>query len=349
MKSPYSVRWNLSLQYQLTPNLVTEVAYIGNHSVHLPVTYTQFNGIPVPYLSTALMRDQPVIDALSATVPNPFLGLQTSTSTNKTVAVAQILAPYPQFPQGQSSPGSSGVVMHDNSVGSSYYHSLNVRAQQRFAHGATLIGAFMWSKMIDATTWLNATDLAPEHRISPFFRPMRFSLASTYDLPIGRGKHIRVQNGVLNALVGGWKVAGTYTFQLGGPLTWLNGSTNNPGDYLYLGGDLNAQPRNINGYAFDVTRFDNKTADQFQYHVRTFASTFGNVRSDGINEIGGSIQKRFRLGETRNFQIRFEGFNLLNHPVFAAPNNTASSSAFGTITSMANKPRSMQVVARLVF
>jgi len=349
MKSPYSVRWNLSLQYQLTNNLVTEIAYIGNHSVHLPVTYTQFNGIPAQFLSTLPVRDQNVINQLSATTPNPFLGLPTSTGTATTISAAQLLAPYPQFPQGQSSPGSSGVVMNDNSVGSSYYHSFNFRAQQRMAHGVTLLGTFMWSKMIDQTTWLNATDLVPEHRISPFFRPLRFSLASTYELPVGRGRALNVQNRLLNAVVGGWLVAGTYTFQLGGPLTWLNGSTNNPGDYVYLGGDFNSQPRNVDGNAFDTSRIINATAQQFQYHIRTFASTYGDIRSDGINEIGGSMQKRFYIGERRMFQIRFEGFNLLNHPVFAAANTTVSSSAFGTITAMANKSRSMQVVARLVF
>jgi hypothetical protein len=89
--------------------------------------------------------------------------------------------------------------------------------------------------------------------------------------------------------------------------------------------------------------------DQYQYHIRTFASVFGNVRTDGINEFRSSLQKRFLLGEKRIFQIRFEAFNLLNHPVFAAANTTASNSAFGTISSMANKPRSAQLVARLGF
>jgi len=93
---------------------------------------------------------------------------------------------------GQASPRSSGVVMHDNSVGSSYYHSFNVRVQQRLAHGVSLLGTFMRSKMIDQTTWLNDSDATPERRISPFFRPMRFAAASTYEVPIGRGKRINV-------------------------------------------------------------------------------------------------------------------------------------------------------------
>lgn len=349
MKSPYAVRWNLSLQYQLTPNLVLEAAYIGNHSVHLPITYTQFNGVRAPYLSTALVRDQNTISALTATVPNPFKGLQTSIASSSTISAAQLLSPYPEFATGTTSPGSSGVVMNDNSVGSSYYHSLNVRAQRRLSHGMSLIGTFMWSKMIDQTTWLNYSDPTPERRISPFFRPLRFSVASTYELPFGRGRRFHVESRLVNAIFGGWQANGTYLFQVGGPLTWLNGSTNNPGDYVYFGGDLNSQPRNVDGYAFDVTRFDTKTADQFQYHIRTFASAFSNLRTDGINNFDGSLLKRFDIREKSYFQIRAEVFNLINHPVFGAANNTVSNSAFGTITSQANRPRMIQFVARLVF
>jgi hypothetical protein len=226
---------------------------------------------------------------------------------------------------------------------------LNFRVQQRLSGGLSLIGAFMWSKMIDQATWLNDSDLIPERRISPFFRPMRFSVASTYALPFGYGRKFRMQSRLLNALAGGWQLNATYQFQLGGPLTWLNGSTNNPGDYVYLGGDLNSQPRNVDGYAFDVTRFNNKTADQFQYHVRTFATTFANVRVDGINNFDGSMLKKFQIREKSYFQIRGEIFNLMNHPVFGAPNNTASNSAFGTITTQANRSRMVQFVARLVF
>ena len=149
--------------------------------------------------------------------------------------------------------------------------------------------------------------------------------------------------------MGDWQLNATYQFQVGGPLTWLNGSTNNPGDYVYLGGDLNSQPRNVDGYAFDITKFDVKTADQFQYHVRTFSTAFSNVRGDGINNFDASLLKRWRIGEKTTLQFRTEIFNLLNHPVFAAANNTASNSAFGTISSIANRPRLMQFVLRLIF
>jgi len=348
MKSPYSVRWNFSLQYQLSSNTVMEVAYIGNHSVHLPITYTQFNGVPRQYLSTANGRDQAVINALTASTPNPFYGLNTSTATNTTISTAQLLSHYPEFGTGATSPGSSGVVMNDNSVGSSYYNSFNVRVQRRMSHGLYIMGNFMQASMIDKTSWLNDSDPTPEKRISPFFRPLRTAVAATYELPIGRGKLVDLKSRWLDSAIGGWQISSTYSFQLGGPLTWLNGSTNNPGDYLYVGGPLNGDPRNTD-QAFDISRFDTKAADQYQYHIRTFSTTFPNVRTDGINNMDLSLQKKFNFAERRSFQIRAEAFNFLNHPTFAAANTTATNSAFGTITAMANRSRMIQFVARLVF
>ena len=348
MKSPYAVRWNLSTQYQIAPNMVLEIAYIGNHSLHIPVTYTQLNGIPVPYRSTMGTRDQALITTLNASTPNPFRGLQTSTGTSTTVSTAQILARYPQFPQGTNQ-GSSGVVMQNFNAGSSYYNSLNVRLQKRLSGGFSLIANFMKSKGIDQTTWLNDSDPQPERRISPFFRPMRLSSALTYEFPVGRGKRINFQSRLLDLIIGGWQTTGTYTFQVGGPLIWVNGSTNNPGDYVYFGGKLDPNPRGVDGTAFNTRVFDTASANQLQYHIRTFSTAFADVRSDGINDWAASMLKKFSLGERRFLQLRVESFNFINHAAFGAANTTVTNSAFGTITSQANRPRTFQLVARIVF
>jgi hypothetical protein len=350
-KSPYSVRWNFSFQHALTPNMTLEVAYIGNHAVHLPVTYTQLNGIPRRFLSTLPTRDQPLISTLTATSANPFRGLQTSTGTNTTLSAAQLLARYPQFPVGVSNGvnGSSGVVMYGNNVGSSIYHSLNVRLQKRVSRGISITWNFIESKVIDQTTWLNEADPQPERRISPFFRPIRISTAVTYEIPVGKGRTVNLQSRALNLAFGGWNLTSVYMYQLGAPLPWINGSTNNISDYVYYGGDLNVQPRNVDGTVFDVNRINTKAADQFQYHLRTFSTTFANVRGDGINNWDASVLKRFEFGEKKYLQLRFEVFNLINHPTFNTPNLQPTSLAFGTIAATTGRSRQVQLQGRIVW
>ena len=87
-------------------------------------------------------------------------------------------------------------------------------------------------------------------------------------------------------------------------------------------------------------------------HYRTLPQTFGNVRQDGYNNLDASILKNFPIrGESTYFQLRFETFNTLNHPVFAAPNLTTGNSNFGYITSVISNSQSRQIQlgGRLVF
>ncbi len=130
---------------------------------------------------------------------------------------------------------------------------------------------------------------------------------------------------------------------------WVNGSSSSPGDYVYFGGPLNVDPRSINAPAFNTSVFDAKSADTFQYHLRTFSTMFSNARADGINQFDPSLSKRFVIHESVAVQLRLEAFNALNHPVFAAPSTTASNSAFGTITASANRFRTLQIGARFTF
>jgi hypothetical protein len=172
----------------------------------------------------------------------------------------------------------------------------------------------------------------------------------TYELPIGKGKALNVTPGWANAIVGGWELNNVYTYQVGAPIIWNNGSTSSPGDYVYFGtAPLALNSRQVNGTAFNTTIFDRATADSFQYHIRTFSTTFSNLRADGINQYDPSISKRFMMTEKASLQIRVEAFNALNHPVFAAPSTTATNAAFGQITATANRFRTIQLGARIVF
>jgi hypothetical protein len=285
-------------------------------------------------------------------MPNPFAGLNTSQNGTSTT-VAQLLARFPEFPVGTGS-GSTGVIEQNNSIGSSSYQSLNVRIQKRFSDGMTLVGNYINSKLIERLTFLNDVDSQLEKRISPFDHPNRFVVGIVYELPFGKGKHFNVDSRWLDLLVGGWGVNSIYTYQTGAPLAWVNGSTASPGDYVYFGAPIVLDNRATNVPAFNVSAFDTKSADQFQYHIRTFSTTFPNLRSDGINEWSPSVTKRLRINEAMSFQLRAEAYNVLNHPTFSAPSTTVTSpttaaSGFGVISAQANRSRILQIGARFVF
>lgn len=166
---------------------------------------------------------------------------------------------------------------------------------------------------------------------------------------------------------------GIYTYQTGAPILFMNGSTNNPGDYVLCSvptvngacpngsngvpqaaifldpTSLNINPRQTNGPAFDISRFVTASAQQFQFHLRTFPTTFSALRQDPQNNFDASVIKRFDVTERTYFQFRFEAFNVLNRAVFGAPNLTANNAQFGIINSQANRPRQIQVGARFVF
>jgi hypothetical protein len=349
MKSPYSLRWNIGAQHTFSHNLLLEVVYMGNHSVNLPMSVTQLNAIPRQYLSTLPVRDQTAVNTLTATVKNPLVGLLPGTSLNSAnTTVAQLLSAYPEFPAGEAS-GSTGVVEQNLTAGSSYFESLNVRLEKRLSSGLSVIGNYMYSKLMEEDNWLNDTDMAPEKRVSPFDHTHHFVLAASYELPIGKGRALPLNSRLANALLGGWVVNGIFTYQTGAPLLWTNGSTTSIGDYLYFGGQLGLNDRQVSGPAFNRSLFDTKSADAFDYHIRTFPTTFGNLRADGINNLDSSLLKNFPITESKYFQLRLEAFNLLNHPTFEAPNTTASNSSFGLITAQANLPRQIQLGVRFVF
>ena len=334
-RNAYSVRWNFGVQHRLPGNSVLEVAYIGNHSVHLPID-TQLNAIPQAYLSKSPVRDQATINLLGSSVANPFAGLLPSGGSlnGSSVSLQQLLVPFPQFPVG-------GITMQQNTAGSSYYESLNMRLEKRFSSGLSFITNFIWSSLIERVTYLNAYDSAPEKRISSDSRPVRLVTAVTYQLPIGKGKLLDLRSRWRNAVVGGWVVTAIYTVQPGPPLSW--------GNLLYYGGNLDLDPRRVDGPAFDITRFNTVSTQQLASNVRTFDTLFGNLRADGINALNASLAKKFALTERVNLALRLEAFNAPNRPAFDVPNLTPTSSSFGLITAQTINPRAIQLGARLAW
>ena len=56
-----------------------------------------------------------------------------------------------------------------------------------------------------------------------------------------------------------------------------------------------------------------------------------------------------KLGEGGQVQLRFEGFNIFNHPNFGTPNGNISTAGAGSITTLTTGMRVLQAGLKVVF
>jgi len=360
-KVPYNTRWSLGVQHQFGSWLAA-IDYVGNHGVHLPVN-RDFDAVSQQYLSQLnTAYDKTTFNRLNASVSNPFNGIIPSTASlgsSKTL-VAQLLRPYPEF---------TGVTAYiDN--GMSIYHSIQGQLNRRFSNGLSLTNAFTWSKTLDATQYLNASDTRLWYGISANDRTFRYALSSIYELPFGHGRRYLGGNRLASAVFGGWQVQGVYQVQSGAPLSFNPSSSSSP---VYTGGDPVASAWGRAAYKnsipapgkagawFNTANWVRTTSAPAScttvcpgvlpnaYQVRTFPIRFNGLRADFLNQLDAGVQRNFVIYEQLQLQVRGEAINMLNHPVYTAPSTDWTSSSFGQVTTQANQPRVYQFGAFLRF
>jgi len=394
----YSERWNLGVQYSITPNTMIEALYMGNHAVHLDVNTRNLNAIEKQYMTTNPYPDFNLATAVGTKVANPFSGLLPLGASFNTATqnLGNLLTPYPQF-------GNSAVNDQNETIGQSWYDSGMLHFEQHVKHGLTLTANYSFSKMIEKDTRLNDEDNFLVKRISPFDHTQHFTVGGTYDLPFGKGKKFTLGGGkIADEIAGGWVINAIYQFQTGPPVYFSSDLPFIPGMGIsnikvqhrnssqppstggadgtpalvnawqvfatgsksgYSSGTTcalsacdgtvstynpNAVPTGTQTVADAIALTTNAT---YTDHYRTLPQTISSVRADGYNNLDASILKNFTIVNRLKFQLRFETFNTLNHPIFAAPTVTAGSSSFGYIAGVTtnSQPRQVQIGGRLTF
>jgi hypothetical protein len=373
---PYSERYDFGFQRSLTNSTLLEALYVGNHAVHLPIGSQNINATRIDYLTTNPYRDQNLANTYGTSVANPFAGLLPNSSSNNgsTVALSNLLTPFPQF-------GTAAVNEQNQTIGQAYFNSAIIHIEQRSKHGLTLTANYSFSKLLEADSFLNDQDTTPTRRVSPYDHTHHFTIGGTYNLPFGRGKAISFGGSRLfDEIFGGFVINSIYQFQTGAPVEFTADIPLQPGASIK---SITSQRRNTSPVpptgvtgtpALSVSQFVTGSATacptvngvatacdlsgqtffngQYTNHYRTLPQTISSVRSDGFNNMDASVLKDFHFTESAYLQLRFETFNTLNHPVFAAPNvSSATSSNFGYITSVysGSQPRQVQLGARIVF
>ncbi len=190
-----------------------------------------------------------------------------------------------------------------------------------------------------------------ERSLDPTDVAQRLVISGVYELPIGKGRKLNIDNSVLNVIAGGWQVDSVALFQGGVPVVvtgasnFLASRPNSTGQSAYL------DNRTIAKW-FDTSVFVNPP----NYTYGNLGRVLPDVRNPGVVNVDLSLVKNIPLREKTRLQIRAESFNALNHVNLGFVNGGFSpgadgknvSSTFGTISS-ARDARSIQLGAKLTF
>jgi hypothetical protein len=360
-----------------------DVAYIGAHGDHLQAFLHDPNqGLPSNMALGACLQ-QPITAQGAGTpcagqsvVPVPYAGF--------TGSVSQALRPFPQY--GTVTVDSATM---DDPFGDYTYHALQAQVTKRVSAGLTVLANYSWSKNITnadseyptEAAWegngnsgaLNTYNLKVEKALSQDDIPQRVVLAWTYELPFGKGKKFANQGGVVNVLVGGWKIAAVQKYQSGTPLAvsspgWTSGIF--AGDEGATGSG--SRPNIIPGVSVHAVNSSGKFVygKSLRFNPAAFAPapdfTFGDApKALGVRELFNSgedfnVNKAIPMFTERvHTDFRVEFFDVFNRHRFTGfntsitctptPTNNCSSSGEGQGTGLAYGPRNIQGSLRVAF
>jgi hypothetical protein len=276
-----------------------------------PVGVALFTSSIVPELR-GFLKDRP-----EAVLPWPFAALSLAPRPRVPHPVPVI---HPQF----------GTINLLSNFNHNTWHSGNITVEKRYSRGLTLNASFNLSKSLSNDDGLAYYDRSGKARTA-YDQEKAFGAFVTYELPIGKGKSFLNRGGIMNAIVGGWKVDVSENILSGIPLTV--GYSGSPNKYLTTA-RVNAL------VTLDQAKVPNwdmgnrfPTAAQNPYfNISAFAYpdsyTIGSLGSrvleaPGILWMQCFATKSWMVHERLKLSLRLDGHNLpWKRPNLAAPNTT---------------------------
>ena len=347
--TPYVQSFSLDFQYEVAQGSVFEIGYTGNRGKKFAWgSNRNFNQVPMNYLSMG--------EELNNRVPNPFHGhIRSGPLSGITAPMHRFLRLHPQFNSVNVARSSKGAA--------SSFNALYVKFTRRFSEGLTLLSSYQWARAEDNASedqgWFvsdafrDVFDPSSDYSVSAHDLPHDFVTNLVWEVPVGKGKAMGGGMGrALDAVVGGWQVAGTIRFSAGVPINIRAPNTLGAFGYGVKRSNVVGSPklgsptpeRWFNTDAFEAPgRFEQGTAPRYM----------NDLRQDGIANADVSLSKSFRITERVAAQLRAEFFNLTNTPVFGIPTAggpvTVTNGAFGRVVRTLGAPRQVQMALKLLF
>jgi hypothetical protein len=342
-KTPYVQHWSLDLQHQFGGKTLVSAGYFGSKGTHL-TGLLDLNLLPPGFALTQTCRT-------NSTTPATFGPCQTAGQVFTTSTQELILNQIRPF-------RGYGAVRYLATAFDSNYHSLQLKAQRRFARSSQINLAYTWSRnMTDSQNEFlsvpqNSYNFRGEYSRAVFDRRHVLSVNYIYELPYHQN-----QTGAVGKLLGGWQISGITYYYTGlgfSPAT----SANDPAGLGFIssspaGGrpdficDPNVNAPHLVTQWFNTACFANPPAG---------VNRVGNAGRNTIlgpptTRFDATLAKSIRFSESKSVQLRWEVFNIFNHTNFTTFSSAnITSSTYGQIANNGTRdPRTMQLGAKFIF
>jgi hypothetical protein len=270
----------------------------------------------------------------------------------------------PQFPSGGNS-----ALLWTNAFNSTY-HSLNISVTKRLSHGFTNQTTYTWSRAL-GTNLINPRERGSKGLVNNH-RTHDVRSNGSWELPFGPDRPLLANApGWLSRVVERWQLGGILSLSSGAPLTIHTGLNNPYGLVNNFPEMVTALPKDFGKVQTkgqspgvipyfegvqqinDPIRSGITTAQGLQGSSTNLAITdaqgrilfqnpsVGKIGNLGDNYFEGpgnvnldaNLVKRVKIAETKEFEIRVDAINVLNHPNWAGNNNFGNNNANLSINS----------------
>lgn len=372
----YIETWNLFTQGDIGWKMVANIGYVGTRVVRQLAGYT-LNAAPLPSGSTVCMANGQ-FNPSSPYFTGPLGSNPCNFAANEIINIQHCSS-------GNSICYNTGGITMNAPIFSANYNGLQAQLTRNAGRSSQFGLVYTWSKAMNdedngagsgsAGTSFSYPAYFPRNRaLAGYDRTNNLQFWGIYTLPFGNGQRWANQ-GLAAAVFGGFQLNGQLSHISGAPFSVSPSasSINSPGNtefaqlvapYRQLGGH-NRTPGNgaISGGKawFDPASFANPAEPAYtptQAPSDIVSPVFGNTgrnsfRGPGQTYINASVFRSFHVYRESAFEVRFEAFNVLNHPILTNPNTTVGAGAFGYITSFGTTspaaPRVLQFSGRFSF
>jgi hypothetical protein len=368
-KTPGIWQYSFGIQQQFLKADTLEISYAGSHAFHQDSSdnINHWSSTYQAKCNIEMGGSYHVCDDPTNYATNPFKGISYFSGsdyyTAPTIRYGNLTRAFPQF--GDVTEWQ----LNDNRT---TYNSLQVTGIHRQGKDLTLHGTWTWSKMMDTGGYADTVYRIKSHTIDGNDYTHRITISGVYHFPVGRGRALLGNtNRLVDYALGGWELGSLYVYQTGSPWGMPSALEYKHNAYVKRRTEKTEYIRGVAGCVANtdlttgaLSAYNNNwtasnTCSQSDFVVRPSYGATENVVYTGIrlpsyHQFDSNLAKNFPVKNDLKLQLRFEAFNVLNHPLWQKGYESSASDAyFGTIKKaswgQSNLPRQVQLALKLMW